>query len=228
MQSLSIFVFAYNEAQSLEVVTKEIVGTLAGIGRPYEVVIIDDGSTDGTSEIADRLAQQLTGVSVIHHDRNYGLGSVYMTAFNNAHCDLITFFFADGQFSPEIIKQFLPAMDEYDIVLGYLSKRKDSLMARILSKAEKILLKILFGPMPKFQGVLMFKRRLLEELELKSDGGRAWTILMELIIRASRGGYKVTSVPIEIRPRLSGKSKVRNLSTILANLRQAFILKRYI
>lgn len=228
MLSLSVFIFAYNEAQSLEAVTKDIVGTMAELNRPYEVIIIDDGSSDGTSEIADKLTHKFPNVSVIHHEKNYGLGSVYKTAFDRARYDLLTFYPADGQFSARIIKQFLPLMDEMDMVLGFHPSRKDSLFSKVLSKAEKILFRILFGPIPKFQGVLMFRRKLLDELKLKSDGGRAWTILMELIIRTSRGGYKIKNIPIEIYPRMSGKSKVLDLGTISANLKHALILRRYI
>lgn len=228
MLSLSVFVFAYNEAKTLEAVTRELNDSLIRIGRPYEIVIIDDGSLDGTAAIADRLSCDLSDVSVIHHDKNYGLGSVYRTAFANARCDLVTFFCADGQFPPQIIIQFLPLMDKADMVLGYLPKRQDPLLSKVLSRVEKILFRILVGPMPKFQGVLMFRRKLLDEIELKSGGGRAWTVLMEFIIRASRKGYRLSSVPTEIRPRLSGRSKVNNPATIWANLKQVFILRRYL
>lgn len=228
MLSLSVFVFAYNEAESLEAVVNEIADTLKELNRPYEIVIIDDGSSDSTGAIADELARKFRNTSVIHHVRNLGLGSVYKTAFANARCDLVTFFSGDGQFSPQIIRQFLPLMEKMDMVLGYLPNRKDSSLSKILSGAEKILLGILFGPMPKFQGVLMFRRKLLDEIELKSKGGRAWTVLLELIIRTARGKYRITSVPIKMRPRMSGRSKVNNLPTVWANLKQAFILHRYI
>lgn len=228
MLSLSVFIFAYNEAKSLEAVVKEITDTLKDTNCPYEVVIIDDGSSDGSGEIADRLTKEIIGVSAIHHERNFGLGSAYKTAFAKARCDLVTFFSGDSQFSPQIIKRFLPLMEKWDMVLGYLPNRNDSALSRLLSKAEKIVFRILFGPIPNFQGVLMFRRKLLDEIELRSDGGRAWTVLLELIIRAARSGYRITSVPIEMRPRMCGRSKVNNLPTIWANLRQAFILRRYI
>ncbi len=71
----------------------------------------------------------------------------------------------------------------------------------------------------------MIRRELLDGLELKSTG-RGWAIILELIIRTMRGGYRVISVPTEMRPRMSGKSKVNNPRTILANLKQAFMLRR--
>lgn len=228
MLSLSVFVFAYNEEKALEAAVKEIYETLTELKRPYELIIIDDGSEDKTGKIADELSGELNGVSVIHHERNCGLGQVYKTAFSAARCDLVTFYCGDNQFPATIIKQFLPLIDKTDMVLGYLPKRSDTIISKMLSKFEKALLMLLFGHMPRFQGVLMFKRKLLEEVELKSGGGKAWTVLMELIIRVSRAGYQVISVPTEMRPRMAGKSKVNNLSTIWANFKQAMALRRYL
>ena len=214
---------AFNEARNLEVVAREIHFTLSELGQEYEVLIVDDGSSDGTDRIADRLAKEFTQVRVIHHGANQGLGGVYRTGFGQAQNNLITFFPADGQFPAGIIQQFVPFMDDADMVLGYLTNRNSSLLARSLSEAEKILYRLLLGPLPKFQGVLMFKRRLLDSMELKSTG-RGWAVLMELIIGASRGGYRLVSIPTEMRPRMSGKSKVNNLSTIWANLKQVLAL----
>jgi glycosyltransferase involved in cell wall biosynthesis len=218
---------AFNEARNLEVVAREIHFTLSELGKEYEVLIVDDGSSDGTDRIADRLAKEFTQVRVIHHGVNQGLGGVYRTGFGQAQNNLITFFPADGQFPATIIKQFVPLMDDADMVLGYLTNRNSSFLARSLSEAEKILYRLLLGPLPKFQGVLMFKRRLLDSMELKS-AGRGWAVLMELIIGASRGGYRLVSVPTEMRPRMSGKSKVNNLPTIWANLKQVIALRRFL
>lgn len=223
MESTSVIIMAFNEAGNLEVVAREIDFTLSELGQHYEIIIVDDGSSDGTDIIADRLAKELTQVRVIHHGANQGLGGVYRTGFGQAQGNLITFFPADGQFPATIIKQFIPLMDDADMVLGYLLNRNSSLLARSLSKAEKILYRLLLGPLPKFQGVLMFKRRLLDSMELRSTG-RGWAVLMELIICASRGGYRLVSVPTDMRPRMSGESKVINLSTVWANLKQVLAL----
>ena len=218
---------AFNETRNLEAVVREVDSTLSELGQQYEVVIVDDGSSDGTDRIADLLAEEFTRVRVIHHGTNQGLGGVYRTGFVQAQGDLVTFFPADGQFPATIIKQFVPLMDRADTVLGYLPSRNSSILARSLSKAEKVLYRLLLGPLPKLQGVLMFKRRMLDEMELKSTG-RGWAVLMEFVIRASRGGYRLVSVPTEMRPRMSGKSKVNNMPTIWANLKQVIALRRYL
>ncbi len=223
---ISAIVMAFNEVKSLEPVVKEIDTALDELNRSYEIVIVDDGSSDGTEEIANRLAEKDFKVRVIRHEINKGLGGVYRTGFQHATGDFITFFPADGQFPADIMKKFVPLMDNMDMVLGYLPKRDGSMLAKYLSMAERVLLRLLFGPVPRFQGITLFRRKLLRELELKS-AGRGWTIMMELIIKAQRGGYRMMSVPTELRPRISGRSKVNNLSNIWANLIQTIALRRH-
>lgn len=228
MLSVSIFVFAYNEAENLPLVMEELKGVVAGLKRPYEIVIIDDGSNDGTGELSEMLAKEMSNTRVIHHGVNRGLGSVYMTAFKDARCDILTFYPADGQFSLSMLERFLALIDNHDMLLGFLLNRNDAILSRILSRVEKLLFRVLLGPMPKFQGLLMFRRNLLSEIKLISSGGRAWTVLMELIIRTYRSGYRVKSIEIELSKRLSGSSKVNNIRTMWANFKNLLLLSRYL
>lgn len=225
--SISVIVMAFNEVNSLEMVIREFDATLSELGYQSEIVIVDDGSSDGTEVLAERLTEQHTRIRVVHHKTNQGLGAVYRTGFAEARGDFITFFPADGQFPASIIKEFVPLMKNMDMVLGYLPKQQSSLLAKGLALAERLLYKIIFGALPKFQGILMFRRVILEEIELKSVG-RGWAVLMELIIRASRKGYKMISVPTKIRPRIYGVSKVNNVFTVWANLKQVIALRYYL
>jgi glycosyltransferase involved in cell wall biosynthesis len=225
LPSLSVIVAAFNEEDSIEEVIGEIRASLSRLGWPCEIIIVDDGSSDRTGVIADLLSDGIPEVRVIHHEENLGLGGVYRTGFEHAQKEYVTLFPADGQFPATIVEQFAPLMESADMVLGYLPDRDSSVLAKGLSGAERVLYRLLFGTFPRFQGILMFRRSLLDELHLKSTG-RSWTILMELVIRASRGGYRLMSVPTEMRPRMSGASKVNNLATIWANLKGALSLRR--
>lgn len=221
---ISVFVMAYNEAGNLETAAGELIGVLSETRKSYELVIIDDGSRDETGSIADRIAKNTKGARVIHHRNNKGLGGVYRTGFSSALGEYVTFFPADGQFPATIIKDFLPFMNRVDLALGYTPKRKSSLMSKGLSFFERVFLTLLFGKLPKFQGIVMFKKSILKKIDLKSSG-RGWTVLMELIIRAKGLGLKIESLPTEIKPRLSGVSKVNNLSNVWSNLVQALSLR---
>lgn len=223
---ISVAVMAYNEAASLERVVGEIKEELERIGNPHEILIINDGSIDKTGEIADQLSNKQDCVRVLHHPVNLGLGTVYRNGFYESRLDLVTLFPADGQFEPSIISQFLPLFERADLVLGHVPELKASrtLLARFLSWGERLLYRFLFGSFPEFQGILMFRRALLDSIELTSSG-RGWMIQMELILRFKRKGYRIMSVPTGIRPRMSGDSKVVNVRSILSNLRQVFALR---
>ncbi len=224
---VSVVIMAWNEARTLPAVARELAAELDRLGVSHEILLVDDGSTDGTSHIADELARTIPGLRVHHHGENRGLGAVYRTGFAEARGELVTFFPADGQFPASILGLYLPAMDEADLILGTLPDGTRSLGARALSTAERLLLRALFGRFPRFQGILMFRRALLCDTPLLSRG-RGWTVLMEFILRKARGGARIRHVPISIRPRSSGRSKVNNLRSIASNLRQVLALRLHL
>ena len=223
--NLTVVVMAFDEAENLEPTVREIASSVARLGVPAEILIVDDGSRDGTGALADRLATEMPGLRVVHHAVNGGLGAVYRTGFSEARGELVTFFPADGQFPASILEDFHLRMPGRDMVLGCLPHRHDSLAGRLLSNAEKLLYRVLFGRLPAFQGVLMFRRSLLAGMDLRSTG-RGWGVLMEFLIRAVRGGARTESVPTPLRARRTGVSKVQNSRTVWSNLRQVLALRR--
>lgn len=224
--SITIAVMAYNEVDSLERVVRELLDEVQRMGAEHECVIIDDGSTDGTGPLADTLADDIDAVRVVHHPTNWGLGAVYREAFYCGSKMLTTIFPADGQFDPSIIPQFARRFDEADMVLGYIPEynKNRSALARFLSWGERLLYKILFGRFPDFQGIMMFRRALVDSVPLTSSG-RGWMIQMELILRFIKKGYRIVGEPTGIRARMAGESKVVNLRSIVSNLLQVFELR---
>ena len=221
---LTVVVMTYNEAATLEATVAEIRGELERLGRSWEILIVDDGSTDASGARADALAAADPRHRVIHHPVNRGLGGVYRTGFEQSRGAHVTFFPADGQFPAAIIPEFRGAVDEVDMVLGLLPPRRDSRLGHLLSTAEKALYRVVVGPMPPFQGILLFRRSLLEGMALRSEG-RGWTILMEFLLRAHRGGARYVNRVTALRPRTAGRSKVNNVRTIVANARQMLLLR---
>lgn len=221
--ALTVAIMTYNEVATLEAVVRELDEAAAALGCPYEILIVDDGSRDGSAELADDLARRKPAVRVAHHETNRGIGYVLRTGIREARGAVLTFFPADGQCPAEILGQFYPLMADHDLVLGYIPKRENPWLAIVLSKLERWLLRLLFGPMPDFQGIFMFRRSLLDRFELVSEG-RGWILQMELIIRARRAGARIINRPTGVRARVSGQSKVTNLRSVLANLKQIAVL----
>lgn len=222
---LTVVVLAFDEEQNLAPACAEILAVLHAMPIEAELVIVDDGSTDATGQIADDLARADPIVRVVHHGTNRGLGGGYRTGFAQARGRFLTFFPADGQFPATIIPRFHAEVQHADLVLGYIPDRRSSWLAKGLSLAERVLYRALFGRMPKFQGILMIRTDVVRQVPLTSQG-RGWAVVMELILRVARGPYRIASVPNELRPRMSGESKVNNVRTIMANLRQVAALRK--
>ncbi len=216
---LTVVVMAYNEEQSIAPFLDELRSQLDQVGGPFEILVVDDGSTDRTRSIAESFAASRGETRVIRHETNRGLGGVYRTGFTEARGKLVTFYPADGQFAASWIPLYLDAIKDADLVLGYLPDETRRGPARILSWLERRLYDACFGAMPRFQGILMFRRELLSRFPLVSEG-RGWAILMEFILRAARTRCRIRTLPIEMRNRSAGSSKVNNLRTILSNLAQ--------
>jgi dolichol-phosphate mannosyltransferase len=224
LPGIDLFVFAFNEVESLETTVRELLLHLEKTKSPYELTIVDDGSNDGTGELADQLAATTPNVRVIHHATNLGLGYVWRTAFENTRRELVTFFAGDGQFPGTVVDQFWEKIPEYDMVLGYLTQHR-GLLSTFLSMGERALYWALVGRVPKFQGMMMLRSRILREQPLHSEG-RGWGIAMELVLRTVRGKYRMTSIPIGFRPRAHGVSKVNNVRNIRGNVDQLLALRR--
>ena len=217
---VSIVVMAYNEAHSLTSVLEEIDEAFGDGRTSYEVIIVDDGSTDATRVIAVDATDGAPHRRLIRHPVNRGLGEVYRSGFTAAAGDFITFLPADGQFPAAIVTRFLLLSADADLVLGRLAPVGRDSVSALLSKLERIFYGSLFGPLPEFQGVMMFRRELLTDLDVVL-GGRGWRILTEIIVKSVRAGKIVRSEETPLRPRISGRSKVKNLRSVWANVVQA-------
>jgi len=218
---------AFNEAESLAETVGELSAELSRTAMTHELIIVDDGSDDGTGALADELEARMASVRVVHHPANLGLGGVYRTGFATARGDLVTFFPADGQFPATIIGLFLGEIGGRDMVLGYLAEGRDTPFGRAASWCERRLYHALVGPVPRFQGVLMFRRRLLDRFAPRC-GGRGWGVLMEFVLRVHRSDAATVSVPTSYRPRLRGRSKVNNWRTIRANLGELWAVRGHL
>jgi hypothetical protein len=138
---------------------------------------------------------------------------------------MLTFIPADGQFAAAIVPRFAALITGKDLVVGYFTDVRQSLAARLLSTSERALYRALFGRLPVFKGIMMFRRTLLAELHIEPSG-RGWGALMEILVKSVRAGKRIANEPTTLRPRTSGRSKVNNWRSVRANLAQAVKLRR--
>lgn len=223
---ISIAVMCYNEEKSLRTVVLDLSAEAEKLEKPFEILIINDGSSDNSASVIMELMQSIKQIRLIDHGRNLGLGYAYRSGFSEAKGKYLTFYPADGQFPASQLKVFYENALGADLVLGYFLKQKRNLLSASLSFAERILYRIIIGRMPLFQGLFMIKTSIIKNFTLKSQG-RGWGVLLELFIRVYREKkYTVVSIPNYIREREFGKSKVNNFRTIYANLREVLQMRK--
>ena len=217
-QSVSVVIAAYDEAPTLASVVDDVIATLEAMPRSYEIIIIDDGSTDGTGDIADGLAASNAHVDVIHHEHNRGMGGVYRSGFAAATKDIVSLIASDGQAVPQVYyPRCLPPLVEHDMVIGRVANRQGPPLTLFFSWAERMVLRALFPGVPKIEGPFMFHRRLLGELNLSLMRGEdgSWAIMLEILIRAIRDGRTFAIVTVERRQRRFGRSRANTWSNAI-------------
>jgi polyisoprenyl-phosphate glycosyltransferase len=206
--SVSCTVFAYNEEATLEEAVSDVRSALVELGREFEVLVVDDGSTDRTAAIASDLEARWPEVHLIRHGRNLGPGSAILTGIRNSKKDVICFHAADQQLDFREVAGFIPLLDDHDIVIGSRSGRPGYTRMRMLSSRVYIqLAHRLFGldGYDDFNFLYLYRRSLFDGMPIDSDGVFLCT---EIFVRALRAGARVARVEAACLPRKAGVSRV--------------------
>lgn len=211
LPSLSIVIPAYNEEDNLQWLVKDIVISAPKLGiTDLEIVIVDDGSTDKTSKIADNLAKQYKQVRVIHKE-NGGYCSALLAGIKEAKKDYIAYFPADGQTLIRDIKKCMPLLGKADLILGDRGERLDySLYRMFISYVYLILLRIFYGnPYRDINWFHIWKKEKIQNMKLTSKG---IFILAEIVIRFRDKKYLIKEASVPYRSRMGGEAKNAKLS----------------
>ena len=202
---VSLVIPVYNEIESLPFLLQEIRAALGAARIDYELVLVDDGSTDGSGALLDREAEGDRRLRPVHFRRNAGQSAAFAEGFRRARGEVIVTLDADGQNPPAEIPQLLAAMtDDVDVVAGYRSSRQDSGWRRLQSRIANTVRNKLSGETIRDTGCSLkaFRASHLKVVPLFTGMHRFLPTLCRLA-----GARRVVEVPVEHRPRRAGVSK---------------------
>jgi glycosyltransferase involved in cell wall biosynthesis len=211
--SISVFFPCYNEQDNITRVVEQALTVLEKLKADFEVIIVNDGSSDSTGQIADELAGQKDRVKVVHHRTNLGYGAALQSGFKAATKEIVFYTDGDGQFDINEMPPLLRLMEQYDIVSCYRLNRQDNLIRKINGWCWTKLVCLLFGM--KIRDIdcafKLYKREIFDNIKVVSTGA---LIDAEILARAVRKGYRVTQQGIHHYPRTAGAQTGANFKPV--------------
>jgi glycosyltransferase involved in cell wall biosynthesis len=216
---LSVAAPVYNEEGTLAEFHRRVSAALSGL--PYELILVDDGSTDGTYEAALREGEGLRRLKILRHRRNLGKTEAIVTGAAAAESDYLILVDADLQHSTEEFPRFLAKLDEgWDIVTGRKIGRYEK---RAVSSTYNRMSQLLFDvPVRDLNSMKGFRKEILEEVALRHDWHRFFVVL------AYARGFTVTEIDIELFPRHAGAPKYTGRGRILAGVGDLLVVWFYL
>lgn len=204
---VSVVIPIKDERDNLAPLTEQLLKVLGSQeesrSAPFEILYIDDGSTDGSGSLLDELARQHAEVNVLHFDRNYGQTSAFDAGFRQASGELVVTMDGDLQFDPTDIPTLLPLAASYDLVCGWRKDRHDNLVRKFSSRIAYLVRNWVTRDHIHDTGcsLKVFRRAVVERLQLFEGMHRFFPAL------ALMHGFTVTEVPVRHYPRAHGLSK---------------------
>jgi glycosyltransferase involved in cell wall biosynthesis len=226
---ISVVLPAYNEVEYLKAAVERVTRTLSDFNHSFEIVIAEDGCTDGTAELAEELATTFSNVKHIHMERRLGRGTALSNAFRQCNGDVFVYMDLDQATDLRCLKPLLEAVtvENYDLCLGSRnlpkSKIERSLRRGIASRSFNFMVRqVLKSKISDHQcGFKAFKREVTLET-IKKVHARHWFWDTEIVIRTARSGYKIKEIPVDWKT--GRKTKVRLLADSYNMGRQVFDL----
>lgn len=212
MPSLSVIIPAYNDETTIGKLIEDTDKLLRDKCPDYEIVVVNDGSKDGTLSVIQKVAKENPRVRVINHEVNQGFGRTIKELYLGGRKDVIGSLPGDYQYAPKELLTMAQGLKNHDFVIGLRVKRNDPPRRKFQSQVYNLMLRVLYGHKHKdVNSIKLFKRKIVQTIELKSDTA---FVDAELCIRAEKAGFRVVEVPIDHLPRLSQGASGGKLSVI--------------
>jgi putative flippase GtrA len=225
LHSLSVVLPAYNEEQVIASTVSDALDVLSRWRLDFEVLVVNDGSTDRTGAIVAALAEAHPKVHLISHPTNQGYGAALVSGFAAATKELTFFMDSDGQFDIRELQQFFSFIDEYDAVIGYRMDRQDSWMRKLNAWGWKCLIGWVLG-IHVADVDCAFKLLHTEFLHQHPLETRGAMINAELLYKLTRAGYSYREIGVHHLPRQGGRATGARPAVILRALRELFVYAR--
>jgi glycosyltransferase involved in cell wall biosynthesis len=225
LDGVSVVLPAHNEEENLADAVREAIAATEPVSRRQEIVVVDDGSRDGTAALAKALAAKDSRVRLVRHERNRGYGYAIRSGIAAARMEWVLLTDADLQFDLRQLAEFVPLTAEAQLVVGYRANRSDPLIRRLNAAGWNVLVQLLFHlPVRDVDAAFkLIRRDALDGLDLISTGAAIDT---ELLAKASRSGARIVELPVIHRPRLAGEPSGANLHVIARAFREVFTVWR--
>jgi glycosyltransferase involved in cell wall biosynthesis len=218
IDEITAFLPVYNEEQNIGSVVRKVRDVLEKTADKWEVLIIDDGSSDQTVASVMEPIKSDERIRLISHKENRGYGAALKSGFYNAKYNWISFIDSDGQFDYSEIYGFIEKQKETnaDLVIGYYKKRQVSYFKKLTSKIWELSVLILFGLRVRDIdcGFKLIRKDVIDSIP-KLESERGAFISSELLIKARKKGFKIVEIPVTHYPRTKGKGTGRNLNVII-------------
>lgn len=213
---------AYNEEENLACVVDDVVATFERLGHDCDILIVDDGSTDRTPDIAEQYAAKFDYIQVVHHPTNLGFGGALRTGYARAAGDLVVVIPTDRQFRCEDLDKCLPHLHDHDIVSCVRHQRQDPLARRIASGTYRRLMRLLFGlSLADINWVKIYRTALIQRIEIQSQGPFIDT---EILVKSHRLGARIAQVDVPHYPRIAGQATGAGLRAMAKTFTDLFRL----
>ncbi len=224
-RSITILISAYNEERNLREAVKGINEAVSSVFGDYELIILDDGSTDKTPGIADQLAKENLRIRVIHNRRNMNVGYSYRIGIAAATKKYVMILPGSGGIPQESVKAFLHHVGEKDIVTSYVTNREARpLKRRLISSLFTTMLNLLFRLRLKYYlGMVCYETGLARQAKITTN---SYAFQAEILIRLLRRhcSYEEISFGIDKAPKPSSKMfRAKNISGVAALIPRLFV-----
>lgn len=222
--SVSVITPVYNEVTLLRSATATILDFLGEHFDDYELILVESGSTDGSSELCTQLAAEDPRIRVFHEGARRGFGSALKLGYRSARKDLVWTITADQPFPLSAVLAAIPLLDRYECVLSFRSQDDRGWQRRVQSAVYNALVTSLLGLRVRHvnSAFKLYKRDVLLRLPYRSD---SWFIDAEIIYHLTRAGIPFTEIPVELIDRTEGHSSI-TLRTPVALLKELWQFAR--